>query len=69
MSDGWSDRKDQTVINFLVNCPLGSWFIESIDASGKIKIGKKMFEVLDKVQEIGIRSSSKLSQTTLLALS
>ena len=57
MSDGWSDRKDRTLINFLVNCPLGSWFIESIDASDEIKTGEKMFEILDKkVQEIGAQN-------------
>jgi len=53
MSDGWSDKKDRTLINFLMNYPLGSWFIESIDDSDEIKIGEKMFEILDKVQEIG----------------
>ena len=53
MSIGRSDMKDQTLINFLVNCPLESWFIESVDASNKIKIGEKIFEILDKkVQEI-----------------
>ena len=53
MSDGWSDKKDQTLINFLVNYPLGSWFIESINASEEITIGEKMFEIMDKkVQEI-----------------
>ncbi|GFY87437.1 hAT dimerization domain-containing protein [Actinidia rufa] len=33
MADGWTDGKGRTLINFLVNCPKGSMFIESIDAS------------------------------------
>jgi len=57
MFDGWSDRKDRTLIHFLVNSPLGTWFIESIDASDEIKTGEKMYEILDKrVQEIGAQN-------------
>ena len=32
MEDGWTDRKKRTFINFLVYCPKGTDFLESIDA-------------------------------------
>ena len=41
-------------MNFLVNCPIGTMFMESIDASSFMKIGEKTFELLDKfVERIG----------------
>ena len=33
MSDGWSDAKGRTLLNFLVQCPKGTMFIKSVDAS------------------------------------
>ncbi|KAD6454364.1 hypothetical protein E3N88_09070 [Mikania micrantha] len=33
MADGWRDRKGRALINFLVNTPRGSMFMESVDAS------------------------------------
>lgn len=54
MADGWTDRRNRTLINFLVNSPKGTMFIESIDASSYVKDGKKMFELLDNfVDQIG----------------
>ncbi|RVW23767.1 hypothetical protein CK203_097587 [Vitis vinifera] len=47
MSDGWTDRKERTLVNFLVNCSKGTMFMQSIDASSMIKTEKKMFELLD----------------------
>ncbi|KAH1220913.1 hypothetical protein GmHk_12G034441 [Glycine max] len=40
MSDGWTDRKNRTLINFLVNCSLGTQFVRSVDASEYMKTGK-----------------------------
>ena len=37
MSDGWTDRKGRSLINFLVNSPEGTLFYKSIDASESIK--------------------------------
>ena len=48
MLDEWSDRKEITLVNFLVNCSKGTMFMESIDDSLMIKTGEKMFELLDK---------------------
>ncbi|KAL2320021.1 hypothetical protein Fmac_028990 [Flemingia macrophylla] len=54
MSDGWTDRKNRTLINFLVNCSLGTMFVKSVDASEYTKTGEKVFELLNSfVEEIG----------------
>lgn len=54
MSDAWTDRKNRTLINFLVNCPKGSLFVKSVDGSSFMKTGEKLFELLDSfVTEIG----------------
>ncbi|XVE61824.1 hypothetical protein DITRI_Ditri06bG0070300 [Diplodiscus trichospermus] len=54
MADGWTDKKNRTLINFLVNSPRGLVFLESIDASDYAKIGEKMFELFDKfVERVG----------------
>ena len=37
MLDSWTDRKSRCLINFLVNSPVGTWFLKSIDASDTIK--------------------------------
>jgi hypothetical protein len=37
MSDGWTDRKGRTLLNFLVHCPRGIVFIKSVDASTQVK--------------------------------
>ncbi|XP_019437890.1 PREDICTED: uncharacterized protein LOC109343825 [Lupinus angustifolius] len=47
MSDAWTDRKGRTLINFMVNCPLGTMFVKSVDASGYMKTGDKLAELLD----------------------
>ncbi|CAL5362026.1 unnamed protein product [Camellia sinensis] len=54
MCDGWTDRKHRTLINFLVNCPRGTMFLDSIDASSYSKDANKIFSLLDKfVDKIG----------------
>jgi hypothetical protein len=37
MSNGWTDGKGRTLLNFLVHCPRGTMFIKSIDASTHVK--------------------------------
>ena len=41
MLDGWTDRKERTLVNILVNCSKGTMFMQSIDASSMIKMGEK----------------------------
>lgn len=54
MSDAWIDRKNRTLINFMVNCPSGTMFVKIIDASGFVKTWDKLYELLDAfVEEIG----------------
>eukprot|EP00253_Pinus_taeda_P027464 PITA_27464 len=37
MSDGWTNQKGRTLLNFLVSCPKGTMFMKSVDASAHIK--------------------------------
>ncbi|XP_022156081.1 uncharacterized protein LOC111023053 [Momordica charantia] len=54
MSDGWTDKRDRTLINFLVHSSVGTLFMEFIDASSCIKTGEKIFQLLDgMVEKIG----------------
>ncbi|KAI3520133.1 hypothetical protein L1887_09357 [Cichorium endivia] len=54
MSDGWSDRKNRSICNFLVNSPKGTIFLASVDTSDIIKTKERVFEMLDAfVQNIG----------------
>ncbi|XP_028084973.1 uncharacterized protein LOC114286086 [Camellia sinensis] len=54
MSDGWTSQSGRTLINFLVNCPRGTMFVESINASSYSKDGEKLLESLDKfVDDVG----------------
>ncbi|KAG6537043.1 hypothetical protein ZIOFF_002121 [Zingiber officinale] len=54
MFDGWTDGKNRSLINFLVNSPAGTFFLKSIDASASIKNGELIFKYLDDVvDEVG----------------
>ncbi|XP_028062825.1 uncharacterized protein LOC114266138 [Camellia sinensis] len=54
IADGWKGKRNRALINFLVNCPRGSMFIESVDASSLSKDANKMLELLDNfVERIG----------------
>ncbi|XP_043697308.1 uncharacterized protein LOC122648118, partial [Telopea speciosissima] len=54
MSDGWTDKRGRHLINFLVNCPEGTYFMGSVDASGMVQSAQMLFELLDsKIDEIG----------------
>lgn len=54
MSDGWTDGKQRSITNFLVNSPSGTVFVKSIDTSSFAKDATKLFDMLNKlVEEIG----------------
>ena len=54
LSDGWSDIRNRSLINFLVNNPHGTVFLKTVDASDCVKDANKLFELLDGViEEIG----------------
>ena len=33
LSDGWTDRKKRGIINILVSCPLGTYFLRAVDSA------------------------------------
>lgn len=54
MADSWNNVHGRTLINFLVSCPRGVYFVSSIDATEIIEDAANLFKVLDKVvEEIG----------------
>ncbi|XP_066361110.1 uncharacterized protein [Miscanthus floridulus] len=54
MSDGWTDRRSRHLINFLVNSPEGTYFIESVDASAEVHDAFMLADLLGKkIDEIG----------------
>ena len=54
--DGWTDRKGRTLLNFLVQCPKGTMFIKSVDASTHVKDTTLLCELMDGfIQEIGLQ--------------
>ncbi|KAM0018998.1 putative HAT dimerization domain, ribonuclease H-like superfamily [Helianthus debilis subsp. tardiflorus] len=54
LSDGWSDMRNRSLINFLVNNQYGTVFLKTVDASNCVKDADKIFELLDGViEEIG----------------
>ncbi|XP_044446454.1 uncharacterized protein, partial [Triticum aestivum] len=48
MSDGWSDKRGRHLINFLVNSPEGTFFLESVDASSVCHDGDMIADLLEK---------------------
>ncbi|KAL4349645.1 hypothetical protein AHAS_Ahas10G0062700 [Arachis hypogaea] len=51
LKDAWMDKRQRSIINFLVNAPAGTIFLKSIDTSDYVKTGEKLFELLDDVVE------------------
>jgi hypothetical protein len=53
MSDGWTDGKGRTLLNFLVHCPKGTMFLKSVDASAHVKDAALLCDLLDGfIQEV-----------------
>ncbi|XP_051113152.1 uncharacterized protein LOC127239163 [Andrographis paniculata] len=54
MSDGWIDKRGRHLINFLINSPEGTFFLESIDVSAESHDARMLADLLEKkVEEIG----------------
>ncbi|CAH9098090.1 unnamed protein product [Cuscuta europaea] len=47
MMDKWTDRRNRAYINVLVNCSLGSYFIQSVEVSLDTVNGEKMLELFE----------------------
>ena len=61
MSDGWTNQKQQPIMNFLVYCPRGAMFLKYIDTSGLTKDAETLFNIFDYVvQEIGVENIVQL---------
>ncbi|KAG6648808.1 uncharacterized protein LOC122316382 [Carya illinoinensis] len=57
MADGWTNQRQQPIINFLVYCPKGTIFLKSIDTSGLRKDAETLFKIFDEVvQEVGVEN-------------
>ncbi|KAL4652193.1 hypothetical protein ACB092_01G215900 [Castanea dentata] len=53
MSDGWTDNRERSITNFLVNSLKGAFFLKSIDASDISKNAENLSQLLDSlVQKI-----------------
>ncbi|URD93665.1 hypothetical protein MUK42_32539, partial [Musa troglodytarum] len=46
LADSWRDVQGKTIINFLVSCPRGTYFISSVDASDVVKDATCLFNFL-----------------------
>ncbi|KAI9180340.1 hypothetical protein LWI28_003750 [Acer negundo] len=54
MADSWNDVQGRTLINFLVSCPRGLYFVSTIEATDVMQDAANIFKLLDKVvEEIG----------------
>ncbi|GLJ50374.1 hypothetical protein SUGI_1073700 [Cryptomeria japonica] len=54
MTDGWTDRRNRTLLNFLVSSAGGTVFIKSIDASAHCKNATYLCEQIEEViNEVG----------------
>ncbi|EEF43186.1 uncharacterized protein LOC8261347 [Ricinus communis] len=51
LADSWVDVEDRTLINLLVSCPHGVYFVASVDASNMLEDASSLFKLLDKVVE------------------
>ncbi|XP_066381394.1 uncharacterized protein, partial [Miscanthus floridulus] len=53
MSDSWTDKRGRHLINFLVNSPAGTYFLESVDASSEVHDAFMLADLLEaKIEEI-----------------
>jgi hypothetical protein len=48
MSDGWTDMRQRHIINFLANSPVGTLFLESVDASSEVANAQMLADLLEK---------------------
>ncbi|KAK4278737.1 hypothetical protein QN277_016540 [Acacia crassicarpa] len=49
MTDGWTDKRRRSIINFCVHSSMGIVFLKSIDASHITKTTEKIFQMIDEV--------------------
>ncbi|XP_025703880.1 uncharacterized protein [Arachis hypogaea] len=55
MADGWTDKRQRTLINFLVYCHAGLSFVKTVDASNVIKTADTLFNLFgDVIEWVGL---------------
>ncbi|KAE8671240.1 HAT dimerization domain-containing protein isoform 2 [Hibiscus syriacus] len=57
MADSWNDAQERTLINFLVSCPRGVYFLYSVDATEMIEDAVHLFKLLDKAVDKYVKKS------------
>jgi hypothetical protein len=54
MTDGWTDRRQRSIVNFLCNCPEGTFYLYSIDTSAHEKTASYLLNLIeDAITEVG----------------
>jgi hypothetical protein len=57
MTDGWTDQRQRSLVNFLVNCPEGTFYLYSIDTSEKEKTAEYLLElILQAIEHVGVEN-------------
>ncbi|KAF1898919.1 hypothetical protein Lal_00019040 [Lupinus albus] len=51
ITDGWTNKRRRTILNFLVHSPKGTFFFKSIDESHIAKTFHRIFKMIDEVVE------------------
>lgn len=65
--DGWTDIRQRPLINIMVSCSEGPYFLRAVDCSGKKKDAEFQFLLLkEAIEEVG--SSNVVQVITLLSL-
>jgi len=55
--DCWTDQRGRSLISFLVDCPRGTIFLRSLDASDVVRDVDALFSLLSKViEEVGVQN-------------
>ncbi|KAJ8484981.1 hypothetical protein OPV22_017466 [Ensete ventricosum] len=54
--DGWTDPRGRILVNFLVNCPLGTIFLRSVDAYDAVDDVDTLFLLIcNVIEEVGVK--------------
>jgi hypothetical protein len=57
LADSWKDTRDRTIINILVSCPRGMYFVRSVDVTDYVEDPVYLFNLLDRVvEEMGVEN-------------
>ena len=68
LSDGWTDGKSRTIINFLVACKDDVMFWKSVDASNKVKNAHTLALMLENVvMEVGVENVVQIITDNVVA--